>query len=563
MTYQEIYLYWKKSVKEEYLLNELESIKKDDAQIKEHFSGDLLFGTAGLRGVIGAGTARMNRYVVGRATQGLALYLLKGSVAKKSVVIAYDSRFFSREFAEEAAVVFAGNGIQVYIFQQLTSVPELSFAVRHLKADGGVVITASHNPAQYNGYKVYAAYGGQLGPQESQAVMDCIRKLDPFQDVQRISFKDGVSQGLILEIGPEIDRLYYERMIDLCGVQRAGDLTVVYTPLHGAGLRTVENVFPAAGIKNLFIVSEQRDPDGSFPTVKSPNPEDAGAMAMAIAEAYRRQAELAIGTDPDADRMGAAVRRPDGAYTMLTGNQIGCLLTNYLLEQRNLAGLLRSTDYIVKSFVSTDMADAIARHYGVTSYTVMTGFRYIAELITKNERTDAEFIFGFEESFGYLAGTFARDKDGVLAALLLCKAAQHYKNQGQSLLDVLEALYQRHGYYLEGVKNIAFEGLAGMEKMSRIMARLREKPIAAVGNLDVQYTEDYLSRLRTVRDGGVSPIELPVANAVKLILDKSAWICVRPSGTEPKIKIYFAVCEPTREEAESQLQNITTDFHLI
>ena len=563
MSYQETYLYWKKSVQEENLLGELESIRDDDAQIKERFINDLVFGTAGLRGILGAGTMRMNRYVIGRATQGLADYLLSRDTSEKRVVIAYDSRQFSREFAEETARVLAANGIRAFIFRELTSVPELSFAVRHLKADGGIVITASHNPREYNGYKAYAAYGGQLGPEASRAVMDCIRKRDPFRDVRRIDYQDGVANGLIIEIGEEIDRIYYERMISLCPPESGGDLKVVYTPLHGSGLRTTVNVFPAAGIKNLTIVEEQKNPDGLFPTVSSPNPEDPGAMKMAIELAERIGADLAIGTDPDADRMGAAVRRSDGAYTMLTGNQIGCLLINYLLETRRASGLLKPSDYVVKSFVTTDMADAVARHYGITSYTVMTGFRFISELIVKNEQTAAEFIFGFEESYGFLAGTFALDKDGVLAALLLCKAAQHYKNRGQGLWNVLEDLYCTHGYYLEGVKNLTFKGLDGMDRMKQIMSGLRSRPVSAIGGLSVKYVEDYLTRKRTAADGTVSDIELPAGDAVKLLLENSAWICIRPSGTEPKIKIYYAVREATREKSEKVLEKISSGFEQI
>lgn len=560
MGYQEKYLRWRNSVKEENLSRELESIGNDDAQIKERFKGDLPFGTAGLRGVIGAGTMRMNRYVVGRATQGLADYVIADGKKGKCMVIAYDSRQFSKEFAAEAACVFAANSIKACIFNKLTSVPELSFAVRHLKADGGIVITASHNPKEYNGYKVYTAYGGQLGTAESRAVMNCIQKLDPFQDIRRINYRESVAKGLIQEIGEEIDRLYYECIVALCQTESAGKLKVVYTPLHGTGLRTAENVFPAAGIKNFFIVEEQKAPDGLFPTVSYPNPEDHGAMKMAIDLAGRLGAEIAIGTDPDADRMGAAVRKPDGTYAMLTGNQIGCLLINYLLERRQSSGKLRPSNYVVKSFVSTDMADAIARHYGVTSHTVITGFRFISELITKNEQTDAQFIFGFEESYGFLTGTFTLDKDGVLAALLLCKAAQHYTNLGQSLLDVLERLYKTHGYYLESVRNISFEGLDGMDKMKEIMAVLRSKQIASVSGLTVQYTEDYLTRRRIAADGTVSDIELPASDAVKLILEGSSWICIRLSGTEPKIKIYYAVREATREAAESKLKNIANSF---
>ena len=563
MSYQKTYEYWKKSVQEEALLSELESIRDDDAQIKERFISDLVFGTAGLRGILGAGTMRMNRYVIGRATQGMADYLLSRDVSEKRVVIAYDSRQFSREFAEETARVLAANGIRAFIFRELTSVPELSFAVRHLKADGGIVITASHNPREYNGYKAYAAYGGQLGPEASRAVMDCIRKRDPFRDVRRIDYQDGVDRGLIIEIGEEIDRIYYERMISLCPPENGGDLKVVYTPLHGSGLRAAVNVFPAAGIKNFTVVEEQKNPDGLFPTVSSPNPEDPGAMKMAIELAGRIGADLAIGTDPDADRMGAAVRRSEGIYTMLTGNQIGCLLINYLLETRRASGLLKPSDYVVKSFVTTDMADAVARHYGITSYTVMTGFRFISELIVKNEQTAAEFIFGFEESYGFLAGTFALDKDGVLAALLLCKAAQHYKNRGQGLWDVLEDMYRTHGYYLEGVKNLTFKGLDGMDRMKQIMTGLRAKPVSAIGGLAVEYVEDYLTRKRTAADGTVSDIELPAGDAVKLRLENSAWICIRPSGTEPKIKIYYAVRETTREKSEQVLEKISSGFEQI
>ncbi|HPC86144.1 MAG TPA: phospho-sugar mutase [Smithellaceae bacterium] len=563
MTYRETYRRWRECVTEPELLAELESIRDDDAQIQDRFHMDLPFGTAGLRGVIGAGIARMNRYVVGRATQGLADYLTGGAVAGASAVIAYDSRKYSFEFARETACVLAANGIRVYLFKQLTSVPELSFAVRHLKASGGVVITASHNPRQYNGYKVYAAYGGQLGPEASLAVMDRIRKLDPFADVKRISYEEGTAKGRILEIGEEIDRIYYDHMIRLCGGESAGDLKVVYTPLHGSGLRTVEKVFPLAGIHNWCVVPEQRMPDGSFPTVASPNPEDPKAMEMAIALAGKMEADLAIGTDPDADRMGAAVRRLDGTYTMLTGNQIGCLLIHYLLEKRRQSGELRASDYLVKSFVSTGMADAIAAQYGIHCYTVLTGFRFISELIVQKEPTGAQFIFGFEESFGFLAGTFALDKDGALAALLLCKAAQFFRVRGQSLPEALEALYREHGYYLESVKNIALKGLDGMEKMKGILEQLRTRPIAAIGGLPVRFKEDYRSRTRTDRDGAVSELELPSTDAIKLTLDSDAWICIRPSGTEPKIKIYYAVHAASREEAQVRLRDMAEDFEQL
>jgi phosphoglucomutase len=556
MTYLETYARWLDAVKDPALLEELNTIKGDDAQIKERFFADLPFGTAGLRGIIGAGVARMNRYVVGRATQGLANYLKKGGKMDLKMVIAYDSRRCSREFAREAACVLAGNGIKAYLFSQLTSVPELSFAVGYLKTDGGIVITASHNPRDYNGYKVYASYGGQLGPEESLKVMECIRELDSFADVKRADYEASVANGLIEEVGEEIDRAYYRHILELCGTDSAEDFAVVYTPLHGSGLRTAQNVFPAAGFERFYVVEAQKQPDGDFPTVNTPNPEDPTAMQMAIDMAKSVGAEIAIGTDPDADRMGAAVRREDGSFTMLTGNQIGCILTDYLLEKRRSAELLKPTDYVIRSFVSTDMAEAIAKSYGVTCHTVLTGFRFISEIIAENEGTDREFVFGFEESYGFLAGTFARDKDGVLAGLLLCKAAQHYRIQGKSLLNVLDGLYRKYGYYRESVKNLTFAGLDGMEKMRQLMTRLRERPIREAGGFVVTCVEDYQSRKSTFADGRIADIALPATDALKLHFEGGAWVCIRPSGTEPKIKIYFAVRGSTAEEAAQRMERL-------
>jgi len=556
MTYLETYAQWLDAVKDPALLEELNAIKGDDAQIKERFFADLPFGTAGLRGIIGAGVARMNRYVVGRATQGLANYLKRGGRTDIKMVIAYDSRRFSREFAREAACVLAGNSIKAYLFSQITSVPELSFAVGYLKTDGGIVITASHNPRDYNGYKVYASYGGQLGPEESLKVMECIRELDPFADVKRADYEASVTNGLIEEVGEEVDRAYYRHILELCGTDSAEDFAVVYTPLHGSGLRTAQNVFPAAGFKRFYVVEAQKLPDGDFPTVNTPNPEDPTAMQMAIDMAKSVGAEIAIGTDPDADRMGAAIRREDGSFTMLTGNQIGCILTDYLLEKRRSAGTLKPTDYVIRSFVSTEMAEAIAKSYGIACYTVLTGFRFISEIIAENEDTEKEFVFGFEESYGFLAGTFARDKDGVLAGLLLCKAAQHYRGQGKSLLDVLDGLYQKYGYYRESVKNMTFAGLDGMEKMRQLMARLREQPIREAGGFAVTCVEDYQSRKSTFADGRVADIALPATDALKLYFEGDSWVCIRPSGTEPKIKIYFAVRGNTAEEAAQRIERL-------
>lgn len=563
MAYRETYKRWLEFAEGDEIRQELNDIKDDDTQIKERFYSDLPFGTAGLRGIIGAGIARINRYTVGRATQGLSEHIKAQGQDDKGMAIAYDSRRYSREFAEETACVFAANGIKAYLFEQLTSVPELSFAVQQLKTAGGVVITASHNPKDYNGYKVYASYGGQLGPDESLAVMENIQTVDAFGGIKRMSLDDGIAQGLIEQIGEEIDKSYYESLLALSGTEDAGDLNVVYTPLHGSGLRTLQKVLPAAGIRNLHIVSEQSMPDGFFPTIKSPNPEDADAMKMAIELAKQVGAHLAIGTDPDADRMGAVARDNDGSYRMLTGNQIGCILIAYLLEKHEAEGQLSPKDYIIKSFVSTTLADAIAAHYGIASYTVLTGFRFISEIITQNEGTDAKFIFGFEESYGFLAGTGARDKDGQLAALLLCKAAQHYRKQGKCLFDVLNALYEQHGYYLEAVRNVVFTGLDGMERMKAIMAGLRETAEETIGGLRVLHTEDYQSGLRISVDGKQTDIGLPKSNAVKFMLEGGAWACVRPSGTEPKIKLYFAACDSDEKTAKQTLERIEAHFEKL
>lgn len=563
MSYIDTYKRWLEMAQGDDLRSELISIKDNDSQIKERFSKDLPFGTAGLRGIIGAGIARMNRYTVGRATQGLAQYLKSQNKEQGGMVIAYDSRRYSKEFAQESACVFAANGIKTYIFKELTSVPELSFAVRHLKASGGVVITASHNPKDYNGYKVYAAYGGQLNPDESLEVMRHIQNVDVFSGIKSISYKDGTANGIIKEIGEEVDASYYDNLISLCGNEQAAELKVVYTPLHGTGLRAVKNAFPSAGIKNLHIVQQQSEPDGNFPTVKSPNPEDASAMELAVTLAKKVGADIAIGTDPDADRMGAAVRDTAGEYRMLTGNQIGCILIAYLLEKRKQQKLLSPADYIVKSFVSSNLADAIAQDYGIKCHTVLTGFRFVSEIIARNEGTENEFVFGFEESYGFLAGNGSRDKDGILAALLLCKAAQHYKEKGKGLIDVIGELYSRFGYYIDEVKNIEFAGIDGMEKMQSIMSELRSKHHDCIGGLNVIWKEDHQSGIKTAADGTETNIDLPRTNAIKYILEGGAWACVRPSGTEPKIKTYFASCAPDEQSAKRQVECLRTFFNKL
>ncbi len=558
MAYKAEYEKWFNNVCEQHLLDELVGIKGDEQRIKERFSAHLPFGTAGLRGLIGAGTFRMNRYTVGRATQGFAQYLNQNGTRQNKVVIAYDSRRYSCEFAHETASVFAANGINAYVFKEPTGVPELSFAIRHLKASGGVVITASHNPKEYNGYKAYAAYGGQLGPAESQTVMRQIETIDFFDGVKRIAFDEGIARGSIIEIGKEVDDSYYQNIVELCGTKKADDLKVVYTPLHGVGLRAVKSVFPAAGIADLHIVESQSKPDGCFPTIEAPNPEQRSAMEMAIALATKLNADVAVGTDPDADRMGAAVNS-DG-YRMLTGNQIGCILINYLLETNKK---LSANDFIVKSFVSTGLAERIAKSYGIKCHTVLTGFRYISEMIAKAEGTENRFIFGFEESCGFLAGDGSRDKDGVLAALLFCKAAQYYKEKGLTLLDVLEKLYADYGYHAERVDTAEFAGIDGMKKMQSIMANLRTDNVNKIGGLSVLIKEDYHNGISLPAGGGQAHLTLPRTDAIKYILEENSWVCVRPSGTEPKIKLYYASCAKTGQTAMMRIKKMQEHFEYL
>jgi phosphoglucomutase len=564
--YRDTYELWLKNITEGPLRTELETIAQDEKAIEERFAAEMLFGTAGLRGIIGAGVSRMNAYTVGRATQGLADFIRTEGRPEMGMAIAYDSRRFSREFARRAAEVLAGNGIRVYIFRELTSVPELSFAVRYLKTFGGIVITASHNPKEYNGYKVYASYGGQLGPEDSLRVTEYIQKVDAFGGVKSAAYDKALREGLIVEVGREIDKAYYGRILTLVdgGDPAEGEgLKVAYTPLHGSGLRTVKNLFPAAGIKNLFIVERQAEPDGDFPTVKSPNPEDPSAMEMAVSLAKEKGADIALGTDPDADRMGAAVRGADGEYVMLTGNQIGCILTAYLLQKRKEKGALKSTDYIVKSFVSTQMSEKIAADYGVACHTVLTGFRFISEMIAENEGTGREFVFGFEESYGYLAGDISRDKDGALAGLLLAKAAAYYKKRGKTLIDVISGLYGRYRYFTEKVKSIAFGGIDGMASMKKLMETLRARTVDEIAGFRVQKTEDYLTRRSTDCKGIKTPIALPQNDALKYFLEGDAWACIRPSGTEPKLKIYFAASGDTKDGALVRLQALEEGITLL
>ncbi|MBP1157825.1 phosphoglucomutase [Paenibacillus sp. PvR052] len=516
---------------------ELLSISSDPKEVEDRFYRDLEFGTGGLRGVIGAGTNRMNAYTVARATQGLAQFLLKSGKEAPSAVIAYDSRNQSPEFALETAKVLAGNGIKAYLFESLRTTPELSFAVRYLNADAGVVITASHNPPEYNGYKVYGNDGGQLVPDQAEQVIAEVRSVASFADVRRSSRADAERAGLLEWIGEVVDEEYI-RAVTAVSLnselvsQMSDDFRIIYTPLHGAGNLSVRAALGAIGFEQVHVVAEQEKPDANFSTVKSPNPEEREAFTLAIAEGKKIDADILIGTDPDCDRMGAVVKDASGEYFVLSGNQSGAIMVDYLLGSLQERGELHADGVVIKTIVTSEMGAVIAQHYGVKVLNTLTGFKYIGEKMTQFEHNgEAKFLFGYEESYGYLAGTYARDKDAVIASMLICEAAAYYKSKGKTLYDVLQELYKRHGYFMEKLESRTLKGKDGVEKIQGIMEDWRKQPPVELNRLRVTKVEDFSLGL----------YGLPVENVLKYTLEDDSWFCLRPSGTEPKIKVYFAV----------------------
>lgn len=552
---QEHYELWLNDVSvDEATKAELRSIADQPKEIEDRFYRDLEFGTGGLRGVIGAGTNRMNVYTVGRATQGLAQYLLKLDKPQEalSVVIAYDSRHQSPEFALETAKVLAGNGIKAYVFETLRPTPELSFAVRYLQADAGIVITASHNPPEYNGYKVYNATGGQLVPDEAERVIGEIRDVQRFADVKKLSQEEAESKGLLQWIGDDVDKAYIEAVTAVSLNQElvtrmSGDMRIVFTPLHGAGNLPVRAALATIGFSQVKTVAQQEKPDANFSTVKSPNPEEKDAFALAIQQAKAWDADIILGTDPDCDRMGAVVKDASGEYFVLTGNQSGAIMVDYLLNGLKERGQLPADGVVVKTIVTSEMGAVIAQHYGARVVNTLTGFKYIGEKMTQYEREGGgSFLFGYEESYGYLAGTYARDKDAVVAAMLICEAAAYYKSQGKTLYDVLQELYERHGYFLEKLESRTMKGKDGLEKIQSIMTAWRNEPPADLNGLRVAKIEDFSQGL----------YGLPKENVLKYTLEDESWFCLRPSGTEPKIKVYFAVRARTGQEAAAALTRL-------
>ena len=532
---------------------ELIAIERDEKDIQDRFYKDLEFGTGGLRGIIGAGTNRMNKYTVGRATQGLANYIIKKKVENPSVVIAYDSRRYSYEFAMEAAKVLNANGITAYVFSELRPTPELSFAVRELEATAGIVITASHNPPQYNGYKVYWSDGGQV---VSPIAEELISEANSIQDFSEIKCMDECviqEKGLLQFLGKEMDDRYIERVRALALntdiVKEVGDnFKVVYTPLHGTGNIPVRRALKEIGFKNVAVVPEQEHPDQDFPTVKSPNPEEHEAFTLAIELAKKQAADIIIGTDPDCDRVGVVVKNTKGEYVVLTGNQTGALLIDYVLDSLKKQGRLNERSTIINTVVTGKLGEKIAESYNVGTISVLTGFKYIAEKIKEFESSGREFVFGYEESYGYLAGTFVRDKDAVMASMLICEMAACYKKKGMTLYEGLMELYRKYGYYKESLTSITFKGKEGMEEMVKLINSLRVNLPREIGGIKVTEVRDYLDYN--------GPIKLPKENVLQFILEDKSWFCIRPSGTEPKLKIYYSVIGKDDEDADAKMAGL-------
>jgi len=544
---------------------ELEQIKNDPAEIEERFYKDLEFGTGGLRGIIGAGTNRMNIYTVRKASQGLANYVLKNKkgTSGSGIAIAYDSRRMSPDFAMEAAKVFAANGITAYLFDGLRPTPELSFAVRHLKAAAGIVITASHNPKQYNGYKVYGEDGGQLPLEGSEAVLREIGAIADITSIKPMPEQEAIEKGLIRMIGSEVDDAYIESLktltVDPDEIEKAASsMKIVYTPLHGSGNIPVRRILKETGFDNVLVVKEQELPDSEFRTVKYPNPEEKESFKLAIELAEKEGVDLIIGTDPDCDRVGVVVKKSDGEYAVLTGNQTGCLLLEYILSQKKAVGSLPENGFVVKTIVSSELSRKIAANYNIELIEVLTGFKFIGEKIKElDENGNKKYLFGFEESYGYLAGTFARDKDAVVASMLIAEMAAYYRNRGMTLYDGLQQIFKKYGYFIEGITSFTLEGKEGLEKINSAMDILRTRKQDRIGDCTIKAVRDYKLKVRTdLTDGSCTTLDLPVSNVLYYELADGSWFCIRPSGTEPKIKIYFGVSEDTMDKAQLKLEYV-------
>ena len=548
------------------LRSELLSIDGDEKEIKERFYSSLSFGTAGLRGIIRAGTNGMNIYTVAQATQGLSVLINESKKADDGVIIASDTRIKSDKFVRVCAEVLAANGIKVFVFDAPRPTPELSYAIREMKAAAGINITASHNPKVYNGYKAYWADGAQISPEQAKIVSGAIDSVDIFKDVKRMDFDEGVSKGLITIIGKEIDEKYMDvvlsQRINPSAIFEVADtFKVVYTPFHGTGAVLIPEVLKRAGLKNLFTVKEQMIPDGSFPTVKSPNPEDKEGFSLGIEIAKKEGCDLIVGTDPDADRVGVILRTRSGDFIPLTGNQIGVMLISYIIEARKLTGTLPENACVIKSIVSTPLADAVCKANGVTLMEVLTGFKFIGEKMTEFEETkEYSYIFGFEESYGYLCGNYARDKDAVSASMLIIEMAAFYAKKGKTLYDVLCGIFEKYGYYVEGVQNLAFPGVDGADKMKSLMQKLRDNAPGVIGGKKVISFSDYKESVKKNTDGSKELILLPKSDVLLFTTECSDKIFVRPSGTEPKVKLYYLASDKTKDAVDAKIVAYTEDM---
>jgi phosphoglucomutase len=562
MGYMENYKKWcEDTYFDEATRAELKAIEGNDKEIQERFYKDLEFGTGGLRGIIGAGTNRLNIYTVSKATQGFANYIIKQGedAVKKGVAIAFDSRRMSPEFAEITALVLNGNGIKTYIYPSLRPTPMLSFAVRELNCTGGVVITASHNPPEYNGYKVYWADGGQVPYPRDEAIIEEVNAVTDFHTIKTANRDEAVKAGLFNVIGEEVDEAFDKNVLAQIVnpeiIKEQHDLKIVYTPIHGSGNKPVRRVLKKAGFENVTVVPEQELPDSEFTTVGYPNPENPAVFELAIKLAEKIDADIILGTDPDCDRVGAVVKTKDGSYTVLTGNMTGTLICNYICSQKAKLGTLPKNGALVSTIVSSEMTKAIAKKYNLAYFDVLTGFKYIGEKIKEFEQTgEYQYVFGFEESYGCLSGTYARDKDAVVASLLICEMAAYYKSRGMSLYDGLMELYDTYGVYKEIIHSITLKGIEGIENMKKIMDTLRKDAPSEIAGVKVTETRDYLEdKIVDVATGKVSPTNLPKSNVLYFTLADDTWFCVRPSGTEPKIKIYFGTKADTVENAEKKI----------
>ena len=538
---------------------ELDSIRDNEEEIKDRFYKELEFGTAGLRGVIGAGINRMNKYTVGRATQGLANFINKMKIENPSVVISYDSRHMSKEFSEIAALVLNANGINVNLFDNLRPVPELSFSVRYLNATAGIMITASHNPPEYNGYKVYWSDGAQIIPPIDKGIIDEVLSIKDFSLIKTLNKNEAIEAGLLNYVGEEIDDAFINALKSSCLnpeiiKKEAKNVKIVYTPLHGAGNLPVQRILKELGFENVYVVPEQEKPDGDFPTVSYPNPEDPKAFELALKLAKEVDADVVLATDPDADRLGVFSKMNNGEYVSYTGNMSALLICEYELSQKKEKGILPNNGAIITTIVSSELTKAIAENYGAKVFETLTGFKWIGEKIRKFEKENSyKYLFGFEESYGCLIAPHARDKDGISAVMALCEATAFYKNKGWSLWEQMIKIYEKYGYYREGQVSIVLKGADGAEEIKNKLAKMRSNPPTELVGLNVLEVRDYQEHVIKKADGEVYETDLPTSNVLYYELSNNSWCCVRPSGTEPKIKFYMGVKGSTMQDAENQL----------